>query len=119
MPGILRGIQYAAVARTAACSDKQVGYDHENPNLCGEPTDRPYTRRPERVGGNIKQPGDDEHPSPDCRQRAGGMSCMHQEQGGDELWKYLKQVTVRPNKAPAHTCNLARFVTGPCDPSAP
>ena len=47
------------------------------------------------------------------------MSCMHQEHGGDELWKNLKQVTVRPNKAPANPCNLARFVTRPCYPSAP
>lgn len=47
------------------------------------------------------------------------MRGMHQEQCGDELWKYLKQITVRPNKAPAYTGNLARFVTRPCDPSAP
>ena len=47
------------------------------------------------------------------------MSCMQQEQCGDELWKYLKQITVRPNKAPAYTCNFARFVTSPCDPSTP
>ena len=45
------------------------------------------------------------------------MSCMHQEQCGDELWKYLEQITVRPNKAPAYTCNFARFVTSPCNPS--
>ena len=47
------------------------------------------------------------------------MSSMDQEQCGDELWKYLKQITVRPNKAPAYTCNFARFVTRPCDPSTP
>ncbi len=51
-----------------ACSNKQVGHDHENPHLCGEPTDWPYTHRGEGVGGNIKEPGDDEHPSPNCRQ---------------------------------------------------
>jgi len=45
------------------------------------------------------------------------MSCMHQEQCSQELWKYLKQITVRPNKASAYTCNLARLVTRPCDPT--
>ena len=47
------------------------------------------------------------------------MSCVHQEQCGNELWKYLKQVTVRTNEAPANTCNLAHFVTRPCNPRAP
>jgi hypothetical protein len=44
---------------------------------------------------------------------------MHQEQCGNELWKYLKQVTVRTHKTPANACNLARFITRSCDPSAP
>ena len=44
---------------------------------------------------------------------------MHQEQCGDELWKYLEQITVRPNKAPAQTRNLARLVARPCDPGTP
>jgi hypothetical protein len=46
------------------------------------------------------------------------MSCMHQEQCRNEARKYLKQVTVGTNKAPANTCNLARFITRPRDPSA-
>ena len=44
---------------------------------------------------------------------------MNQEQCGDELWKYLEQIAVRPNKASAYTGNLARFVTRPRDPSTP
>src|SRR5437867_2158534 len=66
-------------------SDQQVGQNRKNSHLCGEPTDWPYTWRGEGVGGNIKEPGDDEHPSPDYRQRSSGMSCMHQEQCGNEL----------------------------------
>ena len=43
---------------------------------------------------------------------------MNQEQCGDELWEYLNQITVRPNKAPAYTFNLARVVPRSCDPTA-
>src|SRR5207245_6909403 len=58
------------------------------------------------VDGNVQQPGNDKQPSLDCRQRAFGTSCMHQKQG-EGLRKYLKQVTVRPNEAPADARNLA------------
>src|SRR5947208_13990494 len=85
------------------CSNKQVGHDDENPRLCGEPTDWPYPDGAEGVGGNVKQPGDDEHPGPDRRQRSNGISCMHQAQCGGELWEYLEQIAVRPNKAHAQT----------------
>jgi len=44
---------------------------------------------------------------------------MHQKQRGEKLWKYLKQIAVRPNKAPANTANLARFVARPRNPRAP
>lgn len=47
-----------------ACSDKYVGDDRENHNLCGDPTDRPYVWRREGVRRDVKEPGDDEHPSP-------------------------------------------------------
>jgi hypothetical protein len=49
-------------------SDKQVSQNRKNSHLCREPTDWPYSWRGEGVGGNIKQPGDDEHPSPNYRQ---------------------------------------------------
>src|SRR5260221_14472348 len=49
-------------------SDKQVGQKRKNSPLCGEPTDWPSPWRGEGVGGNIKQPGDDEPPSPNDRQ---------------------------------------------------
>ena len=49
-------------------SDKQVGQNRKNSHLRGEPTDWPYTWRAEGVGGNIKEPGDNEHPSPNYRQ---------------------------------------------------
>src|SRR3954468_22243536 len=91
-------------------SHKQVSQDHKNSNLCGEPTDRPYTCRRKRIGRNIQQTGDDEHPSPDDGQRPGGVGCMHQKKSGNELWKYLEQISVRTNKAPADTGNLTRFV---------
>ena len=84
----------------------QTNNDDENPYLCGEPTDWPYAWRRESVGGNVQQPGNDKQPSLDCRQRAFGTSCMHQKQG-EGLRKYLKQVTVRPNEAPADARNLA------------
>ena len=46
---------------------EHVGDDHENPGLGNEPTDWPYARRREGVGGNVEQPGDDEHPGADRR----------------------------------------------------
>ena len=52
---------------SSPCSNEQVGHDHENPGLCNEPTDRPHARRREGVGGNIKQPGDDEYPGANRR----------------------------------------------------
>jgi hypothetical protein len=43
----------SATGAYSECLDEQVGHDRENPNLCDEPTDWPYTRRREGVCGNI------------------------------------------------------------------
>ena len=47
------------------------------------------------------------------------MSCMHEEQRGDELRKYLKQIAVGSNEAAAGSCDFTRFVARPRDPRPP
>jgi hypothetical protein len=46
------------------------------------------------------------------------MSFVHEEQGCQELWEYLKKVAMRPNEASTKARDLTRLVTRSCDPSA-
>jgi hypothetical protein len=80
-------------------SEKQVGQNYENPDLCGHPTERPYTGRREGIGGNIEDPRDDKDPGPEHRQRSGGLGGMHKEQCSRELRKYLEKVSMGANQS--------------------